>query len=92
MIIQWSASALDDRIQTFQFIADDSVTAAARVDEAIEAAAEHLVDFPDSGRPGRAPKTREWVLNGLPYLLIYSVEGQSLTIWRVLHTSRLWPE
>jgi plasmid stabilization system protein ParE len=81
MIIQWSASALDDRIQTFQFIADDSVTAA-----------EHLADFPDSGRPGRAPKTREWVLNGLPYLLIYSVEGQSLTIWRVLHNSRLWPE
>lgn len=92
MIIQWSASALDDRIQTFQFIADDSVTAAARVDEAVEAAAEHLADFPDSGRPGRAPNTREWVLNGLPYLLIYSVEGHSLTIWRVLHTSRLWPE
>ncbi|WP_343684341.1 type II toxin-antitoxin system RelE/ParE family toxin [Asticcacaulis sp.] len=45
-----------------------------------------MADFPDSGRPGRAPKTREWVLNGLPYLLIYSVEGQSLTIWRVLHT------
>ncbi|UDF02900.1 type II toxin-antitoxin system RelE/ParE family toxin [Asticcacaulis sp. AND118] len=92
MMIQWSARALNDRIQTFQFIAQDSVAAAVRVDEAVEAAAEHLIDFPDSGRPGRARRTREWVLNGLPYLLIYTVEGDAIVIWRVLHTSRLWPE
>jgi plasmid stabilization system protein ParE len=49
----WSALALNDRIEIFDYIAGDSVDAATRVDVTIAAKAELLTEFPASGRPGR---------------------------------------
>jgi len=50
---------------------------------------EGLARFPHSGRPGRAPGTRELVV--APYVVAYRVEGDSLQILRVLHGRQRWP-
>jgi plasmid stabilization system protein ParE len=65
--LEWSAFALSDRDDIFDYIEADSPRSAIRVDEAIANAAERLLDFPESGRPGRVTGTRELVVTGLPY-------------------------
>lgn len=50
--------------------------------------AKRLKQFPESGREGRIPGTRELVLAPLPYILIYSVSVEAIHILRILHTSR----
>lgn len=33
-----------------------------------------LVDQPEIGRPGERDGTREWVVSGLPYIIVYRVD------------------
>ena len=70
------ATALADRNEIFDYIEIDNPDAAEAVDERIEAAAERLIDYPNSGRPGRIEGTRELVVRGAPYILPYRVDGE----------------
>ena len=70
------------------YIALDSPAAAEKVYRAIAAAAERLTDFPELGRPGRLPDTRELLVSTLPYPIIYQVGAGVVTILAVFHTSR----
>jgi toxin ParE1/3/4 len=57
----------------------------------LESASE-LKLFPRRGRTGRKEGTRELVLTQLPYLVVYEVGEQSVTVLRILHGARKWPE
>lgn len=92
MKIDWSPFALRDRIDNFYHIANDSLMSANKVDDAIEASADRLIDFPHLGRKGRVEGTRELVVAGLPYILIYHSEGDCVRILRVLHSAQQWPD
>ena len=70
----------------------DNPTAAIDTVLKIITAAETLAGFPDTGRPGRIPDTRELVISGLPYIVPYSISNSIIVILRVYHTSRKWPE
>jgi plasmid stabilization system protein ParE len=54
-------------------------------------AAKSLKAFPHAGRVGMKSGTRELVLAPLPYLMVYSVDDQSIHILRFLHTSQERP-
>jgi toxin ParE1/3/4 len=58
-------------IQTY--ISNHNPAAATRVGAAIRDAAETLRYFPLAGRSGRSSGTHEWVVRGLPYILVYEV-------------------
>ena len=70
------------------YIALDNPAAAENVYRGIVRAAERLPEFPALGRPGRHPETRELSVSGLPYLLVYEVSADAVTILAVFHTSR----
>lgn len=70
------------------YIALDSPVAAESVYRGIVRAAERLPEFPALGRPGRHPETRELSVSGLPYLIVYEVSADAVTILAVFHTSR----
>jgi len=55
-----------------------------RIDQAIE---DKLAFFPYMGRPGRVPGTREWVVHGLPYVIVYQVDEllDELTVLAIFH-------
>lgn len=70
------------------YIAQDNPAAAENIYRAIVRSAEKLPAFPAIGRPGRHPETREFSIPDLPYLIVYQVGVEAVTILAVFHTSR----
>lgn len=70
------------------YIARDNLVAAENVYRGIVRAVERLPEFPALGRPGRHPETRELSVANLPYLIVYAVGNDQVTILAVFHTSR----
>lgn len=86
MRVVWRAGARDDRRRIFGYLAERNPAAAARLIEALILAADGLGSFPDRGRPGQAPGTRE-LATVYPYLLVYEVDRVAgvVRILRVWH-------
>jgi toxin ParE1/3/4 len=52
-----------------------------------------LPDHPRAGRQGRLKNTRELVIDGVPFIVIYRESSSTSTveILRVLHNAQQWP-
>jgi toxin ParE1/3/4 len=77
-----------DLASIIDYIALDNRHAAEEVYRAIVAAADRLTGFPAMGRAGRVPGTREFPVSSLPYLIVYQVSADIVTIVAVFHASR----
>lgn len=67
-------AAFADLKRIHDWISQDNPRAAASVTRRILDAVERLGVFPRLGRHGKAPATREWVVRGLPYIIVYTVD------------------
>jgi plasmid stabilization system protein ParE len=87
-------SAYDDLRHIQDWIATDRPAVAAAVIERLLSAVELLGLFPRIGRTGRAPDTFEWVVPGLPFIVVYQVDEEAgiVVVVAVFHTARGWPE
>jgi toxin ParE1/3/4 len=92
MRIVWTAAALRDLAAFREFIAADNPRAADRQVRLILAGIATLLEFPQIGRPGRVPGTREVVIGRTPYLVPYRLRGEMIEIARVLHARQRWPD
>lgn len=79
-----------DLAELRDYIARDNPSAAGRVAARILERARLLREHPLLGKPGRLHPTRELVVSGTPYTLVYLVEADRLTVLRVFHQARLW--
>lgn len=50
-----------------------------------------LRDHPLQGRQGRVVGTREQVLSGTAYLMVYRIGADAIEVLRVLHGAQQWP-
>jgi addiction module RelE/StbE family toxin len=84
-------SARDDiaAIYSYYFERDDQL--AERVVRAILVACHGLDDFPLIGKQGKLPGTRERLVLRYPYRIVYRVQGEAVSIARVLHQRQNWP-
>jgi toxin ParE1/3/4 len=85
--LRWLRSGSETLRHHVNFIAAENSVAAARVRHKIKSTVLRLLDFPDSGRTGQVPGTREVVVTNLPYVVVYRVTGDAVEVLRVLHTS-----
>ena len=60
--------------------------------DAITHSISRLVTFPEMGRRGRVPGTRELVITSQPYIVAYRIRGQTIDILAVLHGAQKWPD
>ena len=91
MRIIWRTRALADLRALRDYIAHDNPSAADRTAQHIRQAVMQLATFPHQGRPGRRPGTRELVVTGTPYFVVYRVHEDTVRILRVLHGRQRWP-
>ena len=80
--------AEDDLEAITDYIAQDNPVAAEDVYLHIKGAAKSLPEHPSLGRSGRVPGTRELSISDLPYLMVYAVDSEAVTILAIFHTSR----
>jgi toxin ParE1/3/4 len=92
MKIVWTRLALSDLDKAYNYIAANNPSAAVDTINRIEKAVNALVQYPEIGRPGRIPGTKELVVTRTPFILPYRVEDKHLKILAVIHTARQWPE
>ena len=92
MKIVWSPRAVQHLIAIRAFIAEDRPDAAQTVAVKIMASVEQLALYPNRGRAGRVPGTREFVVPGTAYVLPYRVKSDRLEIIAVFHGRQRWPE
>jgi toxin ParE1/3/4 len=93
MHIRWTDSAVRDFTNICDYIEKDrSGAISRRVALSIHHQIDLLSKFPEYGRTGRKPDTRELVFSGLPYLAIYRIRENSVEILRILHGAQEWPD
>lgn len=89
--VRWSAPAADDLEEIVAFIRRDGDERARRVAREIHKKAESLAVFPNRGRIGREPGTRELTISPLPFLIVYRVLPKAVEVARIIHGARVWP-
>lgn len=87
--VRHSASAENDLLEAWLYIAEDSIEAADRLLDQIDAETRTLLMQPKMGRTrdDLATGLRSWPTS-TPYLLFYFVDADGITIARVLHHAR----
>ena len=92
MLIRWTKPAADDFTRICDYTEEHfGPEQAHRTAEGIYDSAESLNTMPNRGRLGRKPNTRELVISGLPYLIVYRVREDVIEINRILHGAQKWP-
>ncbi len=91
MKLAWLPAAWRSLDAQLDYIAQDGPVAAVGQGDRVMEAATRLADFPESGRMGRVPGTRELVVRGTPFIIAYRVREEDVVILRVLHGAQRWP-
>jgi addiction module RelE/StbE family toxin len=91
LALYWKKQAINDMVNIWQYIAQDSSIQATKLIDLIEAKVVTLTQFPQMGREGRKPLTREWVVHE-NYIVIYRVKSEQIEILRVKHSAQQWPK
>jgi len=94
--LKWTDLASQDLDQIEAYISEENSLAVAIdvVLKVIDTAELVLSSHPSAGRLGRVKGTRELVIDGVPFVLIYRfLEHLSqVQILRVLHDTQRWPK
>jgi len=89
--LYWLPKAQEDRVEIYDHIERASPATAILVDDRIVKAISNLSSFPEMGRPGRRPGTRELVIPHTPFLAAYRINGSAVEILRIVRGARRWP-
>lgn len=90
MKVRWTPVANQARADIRRHIRKQSPRAAITMHKLFVEAATQLAEFPELGRNGRMPGTRE-LHPHRSYRLVYKVIGDTVWVLNVIHTAREWP-
>jgi toxin ParE1/3/4 len=87
MKLRYEPNALVDIRNIHRYIEKRNPVAAARVVERIRAAVRRISESPRIGHIGLVPNAMEWVVKGLPYIVVYEIdeERDEVVILAVFH-------
>lgn len=92
MLVRWTKPAVDHLTHIGDYTEEHfGATQARRAAKAIYDTADTLNHMPGAERIGRKPRTREIMVSGCPFVVIYRVAKEALPIIRVLHGAQQWP-
>ena len=91
MEIEWTKIAQEDFDEIMRSAAGFGSATKRKLASTVEKAIGQIATFPRSARIGRSDETRELVLRGFPYVLVYRVTSERLTILTIRSSARRWP-
>jgi plasmid stabilization system protein ParE len=93
MKVRYTIDSLLHIAAIHSYINERNPVAASRVVARIRTAAEHLGGSPQIGHAGAATGTREWVVVGLPYVIVHELNAteSEVVILGVYHGAQLRP-
>jgi toxin ParE1/3/4 len=95
VLLKWTDLALIDLEEIESYIAQENnpIVAIDAVIKIIDSVNLILSDHPSAGRQGRLKHTRELVINGTPFVVIYKASASShcIEVLRVLHSAQQRP-
>jgi toxin ParE1/3/4 len=93
MKVRYTIDALLHIAAIHAYINERNPVAATRVIARIRAAADRLGDTPQIGHGGAAPETREWVVVGLPYVIVHelNISDDEVVVLGIYHGAQLRP-
>jgi len=85
--IRWTSNALQDLAKIRKYVLENAdqetmLSEARRIWQSCQ----KLKQFPESGRPGRAPMTREVIAS--PYVIPYRIKGNTVEVLNVFHSAQ----
>lgn len=92
MKVRWLPRALSSLQTVVAHISEDNPIAAAKLASEVYELVDRLEFMPLLGRNGRIPGSRELVVPGGRYILVYQVVETEVHVLAVRHTSRKWPK
>jgi toxin ParE1/3/4 len=90
--IRWTAVAAEDLKSAHEYVSEQSPARADELIERILAAIDVLERYPQMGRPGRVTRTRELVIAGTPFIVVFRLHRDQVQILSILHAARKWPD
>jgi toxin ParE1/3/4 len=90
MRLRWTSAAANDLENISDYLHHQNPQIAQQTVRRLYAEIRELSRFPSRGRPGREPGTREFILSGLPYVIIFRTADQVVEILRIYHGSQNW--
>jgi toxin ParE1/3/4 len=88
--IHFARPAKVDLEEVVSFISAENQAAARSTLERIFDAIDYLTSFPSMGRNGRVPNTKELIVSGTPFVVVYQIRSHVIFILRILHGARRW--
>ena len=89
--IVWTAPARAQLAEVYDYVSESNPLAAENQVELVVNATRNLAEFPEMGRPGRLRGTRELVVSGTPYIVVYRIRLSSVRVLAVMHGAQRWP-
>ena len=91
MPIRYEATARTDFRNLIAYGVDNNLPDPVAYAHGLRERIAHLAEIEHLGRKGRVANTREWVVSGTPYIAVFQIAGDVITILRVLHGAQAWP-
>jgi toxin ParE1/3/4 len=85
MRLRWTPIAADDLESIFNYLSQNSPQFTQQTMRLLYDTARSLRRFPNRGRLGKAPDTRELILPHLPYIIVYRVTPEIVEVVRIYH-------
>ena len=89
--VRWTQIALADLDSAFEFISANNSDVARAVIKKVLDGLDQLKAFPESGKDGRVPGTRELFISTTSFFIVYRVQKNHLEVLAILHSARKWP-
>ena len=89
---RWTRRAFEDLRHLHEYISQDNPAAANRMVSRIRDAVERLGRHPHMGAKGRVEFTRELIIAGTPYIVVYVEDRGRVQIAAVIHGAMRWPD
>ena len=90
--VVWSQQARQEWAAQYRFYFERNPDAARRLRQAVMEGAQRLRTYPKIGRPGRVTGSRELIISGTPFLLVYDENPVRVEILHVYDGRQNWQE